>query len=104
TPLPTPDGWTTMGEVTAGDLLLGADGVPTRVLASTEVMPGRPCHGLTFSGVTVIVADAQHQWLTADRGGHRAVWTTRALACTLFSPDGHPNHGVHPPTPPRVAE
>ena len=29
TPLPTPRGWTTMGEVAVGDQLLGADGRPT---------------------------------------------------------------------------
>ena len=28
TPLPTPSGWTTMGEVAVGDELLGADGTP----------------------------------------------------------------------------
>src|SRR3954462_14504900 len=44
TPLPPPDGWTRMGDVLAGDLLLGADGPPTRVLATTEVMLGRPCY------------------------------------------------------------
>ncbi|TDB83149.1 replicative DNA helicase, partial [Micromonospora fluostatini] len=31
TPLPTPDGWTTMGEVAVGDRLLAADGTPTTV-------------------------------------------------------------------------
>ncbi len=31
TPLPTPTGWTTMGEVEVGDWLLGADGRPTQV-------------------------------------------------------------------------
>ncbi len=40
--LPTPDGWTTMGEVAVGDYLVGADGLPTRVVAATEVMLGRP--------------------------------------------------------------
>ena len=30
TPLPTPTGWTTMGDVAVGDRLLGADGEPTR--------------------------------------------------------------------------
>src|SRR2546429_5811893 len=30
TPLPTPAGWTTMGDVAVGDELLGADGQPTR--------------------------------------------------------------------------
>src|ERR1700752_4205456 len=36
--LPTPSGWTTMGEVQTGDWLLGADGKPTRVVAATDVM------------------------------------------------------------------
>ena len=49
TPLPTPDGWTTMGEVAVGDRLLGADGRPTRVVAATEVMVGRPCYEVEFS-------------------------------------------------------
>ncbi len=62
TPLPTPTGWTTMGEVAVGDLLLAADGTPTRVVAATEVMQGRPCYEVEFDDGTVIVADAQHQW------------------------------------------
>ncbi|MDN5748431.1 MAG: replicative DNA helicase [Pseudonocardia sp.] len=69
TPLPTPSGWTTMGEVAAGDELLGADGRPTRVLRSTDVMTGRPCFEVGFSDGTVIVADAGHEW---------AVWTELA--------------------------
>lgn len=64
TPLPTPTGWTTMGEVRVGDELIGADGVPTRVVAATEVMVGRPCFEIEFSDGTVIVADAEHQWPT----------------------------------------
>src|SRR6202007_238787 len=32
TPLPTPTGWTTMGDVAVGDELLGADGGPPRVV------------------------------------------------------------------------
>src|SRR5690349_8641117 len=43
TPLPTPAGWTTMGDVVVGDFLIGADGVSTRVVAVTDVMHGRPC-------------------------------------------------------------
>ncbi len=66
TPLPTPGGWTTMGDVQIGDYLLGADGKPTRVLAATEVMHGRPCYEVEFNDGTVIVADAQHQWVTWD--------------------------------------
>ena len=94
TPLPTPDGWTTMGDVRPGDLLLGADGHPTRVVAATEVMLGRPCYEVVFSDGTVIVADESHQWVTADRAGHRRVRTTKALARTLLGDDGRPNHVV----------
>ena len=64
TPLPTPDGWTTMGSVAVGDLLVDADGEPTRVVAATEVMVGRPCFEVEFSDGTMIVADAEHQWPT----------------------------------------
>ncbi|MGV0791247.1 replicative DNA helicase [Mycolicibacterium sp. XJ1819] len=74
TPLPTPTGWTTMGDVAVGDELLGADGEPTRVVAATEVMFGRPCYEVEFSDGTVIVADADHQWPTA-----RGVRVTTAL-------------------------
>ncbi|MCX5044915.1 replicative DNA helicase [Aldersonia sp. NBC_00410] len=72
TPLPTPTGWTTMGEVLAGDELLGADGRPTRVVAATEVMTDRPCYEVEFSDGSVLVADEQHQWLTETRASRRS--------------------------------
>ncbi len=106
TPLPTPTGWTTMGKVAVGDHLIGADGRPTRVVAATEVMDERPCFALTFSDGEVIVADAQHQWLTTSRRHRRshrlstvgapvatpppAVLTTRQIAATL----GRATHGI----------
>ncbi|GFG73804.1 replicative DNA helicase [Mycobacterium botniense] len=78
TPLPTPSGWTTMGDVAVGDELLGADGMPTRVLAATDVMLGRPCYEIEFSDGTVIVADADHQWPTGY-----GIRTTAELRCGL---------------------
>jgi replicative DNA helicase len=74
TPLPTPTGWTTMGDVAAGDQLIGADGRPTTVVAATEVLHGRPCYEVEFSDGTVIVADAQHQWLTETRAARKSAW------------------------------
>jgi replicative DNA helicase len=64
TRLPTPTGWTTMGDVAVGDWLLGADGEPTRVVAATDVMLGRPCYEVEFSDGSRVVADASHQWPT----------------------------------------
>ena len=66
TPLATPGGWTTMGEVRVGDDLIGADGHPVAVVAATEVMQDRPCYEVEFSDGEVIVADAEHQWVTWD--------------------------------------
>ena len=115
TPLPTPTGWTTMGDVTVGDELLSADGQPTRVVAATQVMLGRPCYEIEFSDGTVIVADAEHQWLTETRASRKsaqaatvgynryknqrtfaAIRTTAEIAATLRcnTADRRLNHSV----------
>jgi replicative DNA helicase len=66
TPLATPRGWSMMGEVRVGDRLIGGDGHPVTVVAATEVMQDRPCYEVEFSDGEVIVADAEHQWVTWD--------------------------------------
>jgi replicative DNA helicase len=85
TPLPTPTGWTTMGSVRVGDQVLDARGRPTRVVAATGVMHGRPCYEVVLSDGSSVVADAGHQWLTEppaspDGGGVPTVVTTEELA------------------------
>lgn len=82
TPLATPTGWTTMGDVQVGDHLIDADGKPTRVVAATDIMVGRPCYEVEFSDGTVLVADEQHQWLTAV-DGEAAVRTTARIAGSI---------------------
>ena len=71
TPVPTPYGWRTMGDLSSGDLVFDEDGVPTTVLAATPPMIGRPCREVEFSDGTCIVADASHQWVTIDKNGRR---------------------------------
>ncbi|MGW6119442.1 replicative DNA helicase [Nocardia sp. NPDC055165] len=102
TPLPTPGGWTTMGEVRVGEDLLDAQGRPTRVVAATEVMVDRPCYEVEFSDGTVLVADEQHQWLTETRASRRSaqvfaeVRTTAQIADTVRcdTADKRINHSV----------
>jgi replicative DNA helicase len=114
TPLPTPEGWTTMGEVRVGDCLVGADGRPATVVAATEVMHDRPCYEVEFSDGEAIVADGEHQWLTWTRAARRydaqgrglqrnyakpvppQVVTTEQIAATLrcATVDQRPNHAV----------
>jgi replicative DNA helicase len=81
TPLPTPAGWTTMGEVQVGDELYDAHGRSTRVVAATEVMVDRPCYEVIFSDGSRIVADAQHQWLTTPLAMGRDDSTQFASLC-----------------------
>ena len=77
TPLATPSGWTTMGDVAVGDLLIDNHGKPTRVVAATDVMVDRPCYEVEFSDGTVLVADEQHQWLTETRASRRSAQNTK---------------------------
>lgn len=122
TPIPTPKGWTTMGELAVGSEVFAADGTPTRVTFATGVMHDRPCYRVTFSDGSSIVADAEHRWLTetlaareADakfrkkpqtikpRGTDQkhkrvhfpAVVTTQQIADTLHARNGHAlNHSI----------
>lgn len=86
TKLPTPSGWTTMGEVQVGQELIGMDGKPTTVVAATEVMTGRPCYRVTFDDGTQIIADAQHQWLTSTRASRRALTPPKGYVFNRNSP------------------
>ena len=109
TPIPTPSGWTTMGDLEVGDEVLGADGRPTTVTAATEVMVDRPCFEVEFSDGEVIVADAEHRWVTRTRADRRGpsrrsrgdVRTTAELARTLRcdTADARLNHDVVNPAP-----
>jgi len=99
TPLVTPTGWTTMGEVRVGDQLIGADGRPTTVVAATDVLTDRPCYRVSFSDGSEIVADALHQWATTTRVRRRcgdtglAIVTTEQMAATARVAD-RANHAV----------
>jgi replicative DNA helicase len=110
TPLATPDGWTTMGDIAVGDEILGADGRPTTVVATSGIMLGRPCYEVEFSDGSVIVADGSHQWSTLDRrarrGGRPAeIRTTEQIAATLRTPTAdRPNHWVANPPALRLPE
>ena len=71
TPIPTPRGWTSMGEVQIGDRVFDENGEPCMVTGATPVMHGRPCYEVEFSDGTVIVADAEHLWRTDTAAGRQ---------------------------------
>lgn len=66
TPIPTPCGWKTMGELSIGDVVFDENGKHCNIVAATEVLYDRPCYRMEFSDGTVVIADEMHQWLTSS--------------------------------------
>ena len=71
TVLPTPDGFTTMGAVNVGDYVLDDNGVPTKVTAKYSLKDPVP-YRVVFSDGTEVLADEDHNWLTATRAARRS--------------------------------
>ena len=71
TPLPTPSGWTTMGDVRIGDTLFDDCGRQCRVVMKSEVFVGHDCYRVTFGDGESIVCDAGHLWQVEDMCGRR---------------------------------
>ncbi len=67
TPIATPSGWTTMGEIKVGDVVFDETGAETTVTWISNVMTDRACYEVAFSDGSSIIADADHQWATVTR-------------------------------------
>jgi hypothetical protein len=85
TPIPTPSGWTTMGELTVGDQVYDETGAPTTVTGAFDVQYDRPCFTVTFADGTVIVADGEHLWPVTLDGSPAGTVTTEELRSSLLS-------------------
>jgi hypothetical protein len=83
TPIPTPSGWTTMGQIKEGDTVFDENGEPCTVLEVKDVQHGRPCYEVAFSDGTSIVADDEHWWFTRHRNLGDGVRTTAEIRETL---------------------
>ena len=63
TPVPTPTGWTTMGELAVGDTLFDDQGAPCTVTAKSDVHHRR-CFRVTFDDTSSVICDDVHKWVT----------------------------------------
>lgn len=66
TPLATPEGWTTMGQIKIGDTLFDENGYQCRVIAKSPVFHNHKCFKVTFNDGEEIICDADHQWQVED--------------------------------------
>ena len=64
TPMPTPNGWTTMGELKDGDLIFDEQGNTCTVVKAHEIELAPQSYEVVFSDGSSLKADAQHLWYT----------------------------------------
>jgi hypothetical protein len=99
TVIPTPTGWTTMGDLKVGDEVFDEQENVVNVTAAYDILHDRKCYELVFSGGWKIIADADHEWVTMDRESRNSRFgtpgkrTTRQIAETLWA-NGEPNHSI----------
>lgn len=62
TPIPTPTGWTTMGDLKVGDEILSPTGNSVSVTMKTETIYDHDCYKIYFDNGEEIIADADHLW------------------------------------------
>jgi len=63
TPVFTPSGWTTMGEIRVGDYVFAWDGSPTKVVDTYRPNP-RKLVKFRFSDGTELTSSVEHDWVT----------------------------------------
>jgi phage terminase large subunit-like protein len=64
TPIPTPSGWTKMGDLHGGDFVFDEAGRPCRVMSAWPEYEPERMYRLTFSDGSELEADGDHLWTT----------------------------------------
>lgn len=82
TPINTPTGWTTMGDLKVGDWVFDGMGVPTRVVGKTPVWKNRPIYAVRSNQDNeIIYAGDTHEWVVKERPNMKEkVITTEQLS------------------------
>ncbi|MFA6667606.1 MAG: LAGLIDADG family homing endonuclease, partial [Bacilli bacterium] len=62
TKIPTPNGFTTMGEIKVGDVIFNELGKPTKVIYTSPIFYNHKCYEIEFEDGEKIVADEDHLW------------------------------------------
>jgi hypothetical protein len=76
TPIPTPTGWTTMGDIVPGDTVLDEQGLPCRVTNVSPVFHNHKCHRVVFDDGEEVVADAGHRWAVLPHARRQSLGMT----------------------------
>lgn len=100
TPVPTPDGWTTMGDLRDGDTVYDETGAPCKVVQAHPIRHDRRCYEVVFSDGSTIVADAEHLWQVETRSSRvhkrpeKVLTTEEMVDSVTVEKDGRLNYSV----------
>ena len=72
TPIPTPDGWITMGEIKEGDKVFDENGDICDVVSTSEIFHNHDCYEIEFNDRTKIIANADHLWHTTTSASRQS--------------------------------
>ena len=75
-------GWTTMGELVAGDEVYGPDGQPAKITMAHPVRYGRPCYRVSTTDDRSVIADAEHLWAVRSFAPTRRAKLPRHMVAT----------------------
>lgn len=68
--IPTPTGFTCMGDLEVGDTVFDKDGYPTKIVYVSDVRTPAKTYKITFANGTTVEAGADHQWHIYSRVQH----------------------------------
>lgn len=99
TPIPTPNGWRTMGDLLPGDQIFDERGKVRHVVAKSDIWTNRPCYKVNFSDGSHIIADENHLWSTQllherSSGKVSRIRTTKEIFQTQKNSAGVSNHSI----------
>jgi len=92
TPVPTPAGWTTIGQVKQGDIVFDECGKQTSVIGLSPIYINRKCYRISFDDGSQIIADGEHKWSVMEQGKRTAKGTprhTKIVRTDDLSPSKH---------------
>jgi hypothetical protein len=90
TPIPTPSGWTTMGEIETGAWVFNEQGKPCRVVGTSPVFINRRCYRITFKNGDTIIADEGHKWRVMERRWPtNPQWTSKEVSTRELDGNKH---------------
>ena len=91
TPILTTHGYKPLNDIVVGDKVFTPSGLPSKVIAVSEVMHDKVCYEITYSNGERIIAASDHNWPVRDRQQKYAgvkIVPTDVIAATQKCSDG----------------